>query len=246
MRGILLFLLIGVINLQSQPVIEGDTELRINGIPFNLVWDNKPEEVQYGNGILQIVAGEKTDLFRNPRGQAEVNNSPRILFEPEGHFLFSSKVSVEFATTFDAGVLVVYGDKECWAKLCFELSPQKQPTIVTVVNKGVSDDSNHVPVTAEYVYLRVAGLGDGAFAFHYSPDGKTWHLARYFALSSEGGFRVGFSAQSPTGKGCKATFSEIRYQSMMLQDVRSGERTSPSGTVKRTLSLFPSSLWFQP
>lgn len=197
--------------------------MKIVGIASSLVWDNEPEEFHYGGGSLQIAAGERTDLFRNPRGQAEVNNSPRILFEPEGHFLLSSKVSVEFATTFDAGVMVLYGDRESWAKLCFEFSPQKQPTIVTVVNKGVSDDSNHVPVMAEHVYLRVAGLGDGAFAFHYSPDGKTWHLARYFALSSEGGFRVGFSAQSPTGGGCKATFSEIQYQIKRLHDVRSGE-----------------------
>jgi regulation of enolase protein 1 (concanavalin A-like superfamily) len=197
--------------------------LRIDGIPFDLFCDNRPENFQFSDESLQIVAGEKTDLFRNPRGQTEVDNSPRILFEPEGHFLLSSKVRAEFATTFDAGVLVVYGDKESWAKLCFEFSPQKQPTIVTVVNKGVSDDSNHVPVTADHVYLRVAGLGAGAFAFHYSPDGKTWHLARYFALSSKGGFRVGFSAQSPTGRGCEATFSEIRYQSTMLRDVRSGE-----------------------
>jgi len=197
--------------------------LRIDGIPFKLLWDIRPEGFQYRNGSLQLTAGEKTDLFRNPRGQSEVQNSPRLLFEPESYFLLSSRVSVDFADTFDAGALVVYGDKDSWAKLCFEFSPQKQPTIVTVVNKGVSDDSNHVSVSAKYVYLRVAGFGDGAFAFHYSSDGKTWHMVRYFALTSEAKFRVGFSSQSPTGIGCTASFSEIAYQAKMLQDVRSGE-----------------------
>ncbi len=215
--------MVGVWKLQGQPVKVGDTDLRIDGIPFKLFWDNKAGEFQYGSGRLRLTAGEKTDLFRNPRGQAEVNNSPRILFEPEGCFLLSSKVSVDFADTFDAGVLVVYGDRESWAKLCFEFSPQKQPTVVTVVNKGVSDDSNHVPVSAKYVYLRVAGLGEGAFAFHYSPDGQLWQLARYFALTSDIRVQVGFSSQSPTGRGCTATFSEIHYQATMLEDVRSGE-----------------------
>lgn len=215
--------MVGVLNIQGQPVKVGDIELKIDGIPFKLFWDNKPVGFQYGSARLRITAGEKTDLFRDPRGQAEVDNSPRILFEPESCFLLSSRVSVDFADTFDAGVLVVYGNRESWAKLCFEFSPQKQPTIVTVVNAGVSDDSNHVPVSGKHVYLRVAGLGDGVFAFHYSPDGKTWHLARYFALISESRFQVGFSSQSPTGRACTATFSEIRYQATMLEDVRSGE-----------------------
>jgi len=207
----------------GQPVDEEDSGLRIDGIPFKLLWDIRPEGFQYSNGSLQLTAGEKTDLFRNPRGQSEVNNSPRVLFEPERHFLLSSRISVDFADTFDAGALVVYGDKDTWAKLCFEFSPQKQPTIVTVVNKSVSDDSNHVPVSAKHVYLRVAGLDNGAFAFHYSSDGTAWQLARYFALTSESRFRVGFSSQSPTGRGCTASFSEIAYQAKMLLDVRSGE-----------------------
>ncbi len=197
--------------------------MRIDGIPFELIWDNKPEEFQCRSGSLRLTAGEKTDLFRDPRGEQEAHNSPRVLFGPEGCFLLSSKVSVDFAADFDAGVLVVYGDRESWAKLCFEFSPQKQPTIVTVVNKGVSDDSNHVSVSGKHVYLRVAGLGDGAFAFHYSLDGKTWQLVRYFTLTSDNRFRVGFSSQSPTGRACTASFSEIHYQARILQDIRSGE-----------------------
>jgi hypothetical protein len=35
--------------------------------------------------------------------------------------------------------------------------------------------------------------------------------------------RIGFSAQSPTGQGCKAIFSEIRYLPGKIVDLRNGE-----------------------
>jgi hypothetical protein len=50
--------------------------------------------------------------------------------------------SVEFASVYDAGVLLVHASERQWAKLCFEYSPQQRPTLVTVVTRGTSDDCN--------------------------------------------------------------------------------------------------------
>ena len=131
-------------------------------------------------------------------------------------------MQVAFGATFDAGVLQLRQRDDLWAKLCFEFSPAGQPTIVSVVTHGVSDDCNSAPIDDAAIYLRIAQL-PAATAFHYSRNGQHWHLVRYFSLGAAERVQVGFSAQSPTGTKCAAVFSEIRYQAGLLKNIRSGE-----------------------
>jgi regulation of enolase protein 1 (concanavalin A-like superfamily) len=79
-----------------------------------------------------------------------------------------------------------------------------------------------VVIEGHEVYLRVAATPE-TIAFHFSLDGKLWHMVRYFALDRNGALHAGFSSQSPTGKRCAAVFSEINYVAGRLKDNRSGE-----------------------
>jgi uncharacterized protein len=110
-----------------------------------------------------------------------------------------------------------------WAKLCFEYSPQQQPTAVTVVTKGISDDCNSFEVDGNTLWLRITRFG-GAWAFHASTDGAWWRLLRYFALSGDPAelVRVGFLAQSPAGEGCAATFDHITFRAGAPKNLRDG------------------------
>jgi uncharacterized protein len=92
--------------------------------------------------------------------------------------------------------------------------------IVSVVTRGLSDDCNSGVVDGDAVWLRIARVG-AAFAFHSSFDGERWDFVRHFALDSEP--RAGFLAQSPTGDGLSAAFSDIRLERTRLRDLRSGE-----------------------
>ncbi|HEX9921354.1 MAG TPA: DUF1349 domain-containing protein [Anaerolineae bacterium] len=191
-------------------------------IPFELSWDPLPERWETTpDSAMVITAGAKTDLFSDPRGEMTIANSPRLLFSPPEEYLLSAHVAVEFGSTFDAGVLLVYAGPGRWAKLCFEYSPQQQPMVVSVVTRDVSDDANGVPIEGQAVHLRVARLGE-AFAFHYSTDDRFWHLVRYFSLGTADSIQAGFSAQSPTGPGCTARFSDIRYTIETLANLRDG------------------------
>jgi uncharacterized protein len=176
----------------------------------------------HGDAGLAISAGEKTDLFIDPAGTARNESAPAALFvPPDESFLLSARVKVAFAATYDAGVLQVRCGNEVWGKLCFEYSPQGEPMVVSVVTRGVSDDCNSVPVQSDTVWLRIAQTRRTT-AFHYSVDGKWWSFARYFSLGTHDGLRAGLSSQSPTGKGCRAEFSEISYRAGTLPDLRSG------------------------
>jgi len=201
------------------------TTLSLSPIPGDLHWKNDPVDWKVGtDGSLSMTAGAKTDWFVEPSGSDWVtSNAPAALFTPpDENFLLSAKVTVHFASTFDAGVLAIYERDNLWTKLCFEYSPQNQPMIVSVVTRGLSDDCNSTVIDGNTVYLRVARIAD-AFALHFSLDGKYWNMVRYFTLGKLENLRVGFLVQSPMGAGCNAVFSEIAYQQGILKELRNGE-----------------------
>lgn len=194
----------------------------VSTLPFPLRWLSPPAEFHLAGGTLTVLAGPRCDWFIDPDGVTDpVMNAPALVGDPDGDFILSAHVTVDFAATFDAGVLVLSGGERTWAKLCFEYSAGGEPMVVSVVTRGVSDDSNAFVVEGNQVWLRVARLG-AAFAFHASTDGRAWRLIRYFSLGPVGTLTVGFEAQSPVGEGCRATFDELRFESARLADLRNG------------------------
>jgi regulation of enolase protein 1 (concanavalin A-like superfamily) len=200
------------------------TTITLPSIPAPLTWLNEPLSAEpEADNQLRIVAGPNTDWFADPAGSAAKTTAPVLLFAPaDDSFLFSAQVTVEFAATFDAGVLFIHERNDLWAKLCFEYSPQHQPMIVSVVTRGASDDCNSAVMHTNTIYLRIYRRAD-AFAFHYSQDNHQWHLVRHFTLGRPANLCIGLSAQSPTGPGCRVLFSEISYRPAMLADLRNGE-----------------------
>ena len=193
-------------------------------IPAELQWKNIPQDWKAASdGSLSILAGAGTDWFSDPAGDYFQDSAPAALFTPpDAEFILSARVTVGFVSTFDAGALQLRVDGERWAKLCFEYSPDQKPMIVSVVTRGKSDDCNSVALPGQVVHLRMA-VTPQVIGLHYSTDGSYWTFIRYFTLGKTGILQAGFSAQSPTGQGCRATFSDIRYRPGRLKDYRNGE-----------------------
>src|SRR4029077_18245474 len=89
---------------------------------------------------------------------------------------------------------MVWAGNHSWAKLSFELSPAKQPTMVTVVTRGLSDDCISIPVSGNTVYIQIAKSGP-AYVFYSSTDGKSWQVLRVFSLGDSSKARIGFESQ---------------------------------------------------
>ena len=157
-----------------------------------------------------------------PNAQTALNAATLLGVPPDGDFQFSARVTVSFESAFDAGVLLLRFDDRHWGKLCFEYSPDRQPMIVSVVTRGVSDDANAFAVNGATAWLRVSRIGH-AFAYHAFPDGKIWQLIRLFAIpDTSAPASVGFEAQSPTGDGCAAAFDDIHFTRQRLHELRDG------------------------
>jgi uncharacterized protein len=200
------------------------TDLFIPGLPFPLAPSGTPAcQAVVSAGALTLTAGPKSDMFIDPVGDEGARpDAGRLTGLPgDQDFSLAARVTVGFENVFDAGVLVLYLSDRRWAKLCYEFSPQREPTAVTVVTRGTSDDSNSFTTDGGPLWLRLTRSGR-AWAFHASHDGAWWLLLRYFTLGEASGARVGFLAQSPNGPGCTAVFDSISYRSGAPANLRDG------------------------
>lgn len=186
---------------------------RLPGLPSSIKERNGPVSWYVdGSDTLTIDAAGKTNWFISPANLRSWDNAPTLLFRPDSDFILSAKISQYAKSRWDAGALVLFVDDATWAKFCLEAPngpPQLQ--VVSVVTSDVSDDSYSVPVVGNVLYMQVSKRGR-AFAFHISDDGKSWQLIRTFRLRGSEDVMVGFLAQSPSGDGLAAKFSEIHYQ----------------------------------
>lgn len=177
-----------------------------------------------GQDGLFLTAGPQTDWFFHPAGTSRRANVICAAMDiVDRVFTLSAKVVVSFSSAFDAGALFVQVDEDNWAKLAFELSGAGEPTVVSVITRGVSDDADGPSVQGDTVWLRVHCDGE-TLAFHFSLDGIYWRFLRWFTLSGIEGrpLRVGFGVQAPTGEGCAARFTDIAWHLEPIVDLRDG------------------------
>ncbi len=206
--------------------------LSFPGLPGPLEWKNTPARFERGENALTIEAGPKTDWYISPLDGETHSNAPLLLFEPAAEFVFTARITASLAHQWDAGTLMVYADERTWAKFALEVSAYGEPTIVTVVTRGVSDDCNSATISGKSIWFRVARIGP-AIIFYSSADGSAWKLVRAFTFGNVSKLKVGFGAQSPIGPGGTATFSEIRYEARKIKDIFSADGQPPAASATR-------------
>jgi uncharacterized protein len=189
-------------------------EVKMSSVPYPMHFENKAQDYKVlSENSIRIAAPAYTDLFISPDGRFSTDQSPRLVFTPDSNFILSAKITPNFKSKWDAGVLLIYNDNQHFAKFCFEADIKGQPRIVSVVCNGVADDCNSMPVGNENVYYRITGSTTrNTFCLYYLDENKGWFPVRSFRLDKSDNLRIGFSAQSPSGKGCKVDFSDISFQ----------------------------------
>src|ERR1700751_3402693 len=110
------------------------TAVVLPGVPFPLEpWGNPPCEDEVADGALALTRGPGSDPVVPP------DAGPRPGLPGDRDFTLSARVSVQFRSPSDAGVLLLYLSERRWAKLCYELSPQRRPTAVTGALRALAD-----------------------------------------------------------------------------------------------------------
>ncbi|QEN84864.1 DUF1349 domain-containing protein [Labrys sp. KNU-23] len=181
--------------------------------------------VEISHDTVELIADGKTDWFFNPSDGSRLSNVIRLTQEVDHEvFSLSARISVDFASPYDAGALFIECDEENWAKVAFEYSAERKPTIVSVVTRTTSDDADGPSYHGDQVWLRL--YCDGKIvAAHFSENGRYWHFLRFFTLPGirQRPVRIGLGAQSPTGEGTRVVMSDVRLSPIRIENLRNGE-----------------------
>ncbi len=207
-------------------MVNSPRALDIGSLPFQLVSEGGRSRVAplLLGAKLVLSADAGADMFLDPVGTPSTADAERFVAPISGDFRLSAFVSPVFVSDFDSGVLIGYADPQNWFKLCAELDPGGTTRVVSVVTRdGKSDDCDSWPIDRPGIHLRISRLGP-AFALHASGDGERWNMVRYFALGDPAPetVKIGFAAQSPSGEGTTATFTNIAFDTTRLTGVRDG------------------------
>ncbi len=220
LQYIVILLTVFLFNFKTQAQKTG--ALRMASIPHELFWENTPEKSFIRGNELVIVAGQKTDMFRDPNVTYNTDNAPKLLFKADDNFILTASIEHAFTNKWDGGAIVIRQDSLNWIKFCFEKDYTGARRVVSVVTKNISDDCNSVEMKANKVFYKVA-KADNVITLYYSADGMKWFLIRHLQFDTHKGFQVGFLAQSPTGKRCEVKFSDITYRIRKIKDPYTGE-----------------------
>jgi len=215
-----ILLLIMLMAVQSRSQVA--SILKLPSIPFDLFWENNPDSFSIDNGVLNIEAGDSTDMFRDPNVTYNTDTAPKLAFYPDTDFVLSASISHDFTSKWDGGALFLKSDSLHWIKFCFEKDYTGSRRVVSVVTKGVSDDCNSVAINTNTVYYKIAKAGN-VITLYYSENGGQWFLVRHLQFDCPAGFSIGFLAQSPVGTSCRVTFGDIRYSAKTIGDPYTGE-----------------------
>lgn len=190
----------------AQPAIK----LAVLPAPFEI--RNPPAGVTIaGPDRMSVRAGKNTNWFASPWDLKNWDNVPTLLFRPDENFTLSAKIALSPVSLWDSGALVLFADKDHWAKLCLEMPEPNGPlSVVSVVTNDVSDDGYSIQAKGDALYMRVSKSGPG-LSFYASEDGQNWKLIRAFRFRATAPVQAGFLAQSPVGAGISVEFSDIRY-----------------------------------
>lgn len=187
--------------------------------PFR--WENQPAHWEpLTDGGLRIHVPPRVDYFQDPTGVLSADSAPFMWLPVQGDFTVRAYVRHPFASTYDAGALMVRQDATHWAKLCFEATDFGSRAVVSVVTNGTSDDANGVDVSVSDIWLQIARRGN-LFAMHYALDGRCWRMVRYFALDLAN-TRVGLVAQCPVGQGAVIDWLSFSIDERTSADMRAG------------------------
>jgi uncharacterized protein len=197
--------------------------ITLKAVPYEMRIDSSLGEVKVNAEQIEITAQKGSDLFTDTTGTKNADNSPKLLFVPEGDFVFSAKVSATFGeTAYDGGALIVYADSKNWGKLLFERFKSGKIGIATTVSTGSGDDAYHGTRDTNYQYLKIV-RHDSSYIFYTSQDGKDWNFVRHFELKSTAPVRIGFTAQAPLAENFMANFSEVKYRAGKFTNFWQGE-----------------------
>ena len=186
-------------------------------------WFNKPQSFEIKDGILHVIAEKETDFFNNPEDGKKIATAPLLYNEVDGDFVAKVLVRPDFSSLWNAVALMVHMDNDNWIKFAFENSDATGKSIVTVVTKNLSDDTNGVILNdQDAVWLKMVRKNN-IFSMLWSKNGKDFKMARLTTMKKVDSVKIGLEFQSPVGESATHYVDYFGIEKTTVKNLRKGE-----------------------
>lgn len=172
-------------------------------------WAVRPAALALDGEALTVEAGAGTDIFTNPlTGEVRDDAARALLDPPPGDWQFSARVRVDFRAPWDAGALIVWAGPDLWAKLNFELSPDGQPTLYSVVTRTTRWGG---PLTAvRYGCASAASTAPSPSTCRSTVIPGVWRASSPSLVSQASASGSGSGSSRPWGRAASSASTEWR------------------------------------
>ena len=186
-------------------------------------WLNQPAQFDISDNVLQIITAKGTDYFNNPEDSSITATAPFLHTDIQGDFVAKALVQPDFSSMWNAVCLMVYIDSLHWIKFAFENSDATGPSVVSVVTRNVSDDSNGAILNDhESIWLKLIRKGD-VYSMLWSSDDVEYKMARLSRMPPATKVKIGIEAQCPVGTSASHQVLSFSVVNKTVDDLRKGE-----------------------
>lgn len=223
-NNMLLVLVLIISSCKNVSIEKGELcSVKVSGVEFTKSLNDAKATATVKDGKLVLKSNAKCDNFNDPNGKLSNNTAPVLLTKVQNNkpFTFSAKVTPTFKDKYDAGTMYIYLNQNWWFKFAFERDERSRTRAVTVRTNETSDDNNHDIIDKTSIYMKISS-DTKTVGFYYSVDKKNWQLVRVFRNDYPAELWLGFSTQSPVGKGTTATFEDCSLIQNSVRDFRMG------------------------
>jgi len=176
-------------------------------------WFNEPQNVNFADKEIKIVADQKTDFWQALHHQIKKDNAHLFYKTVSGDFSLNIQWRFEDASHFKQCGVMVRIDERNWFKASILAKDENNPEIGSCLTVGGYSDwagtkLENMPTT---LFYKIERKGDDFICF-YSLDGQKYIRLRQFYLRGvEPEIKVGAYIASPQKEGFEAVLDDISF-----------------------------------
>jgi len=175
-------------------------------------WYNEPSQWHEDNNVIHVIAGPKTDFWRQTHYGFIRDDGNFYYREASGNFTAEVKITGHYRSLYDQAGLMLRENENTWLKCGIEFVEEVH-NVSTVVTRNYSDWSV-VPLSTPPVslWLRVQRRAE-TVEVQYSLNGQDYWMMRLAYLTKAPSLQVGLMCAAPQGEGFSVEFEGFKLLS---------------------------------
>lgn len=177
-------------------------------------WLNEPDDVDFDDSGMMVVAKANTDFWQNNRKNIHKNDGHFFFSRRNGNFVLNVQWNFRQLKDFEQCGIMLYFDERNWMKASIMTDNPLLPKLgCCVTNCGYTDWAmQETSAEIEQIYFRIK-RSSGDYTLFYSLDGIKFVQIRWFNFQNEEmEIKAGAYIASPKNVGFQAQLQAINFE----------------------------------